>query len=245
MHFKHPILHHIFETAITFLYPAQCKVCEETIGLESVSYLCKTCWNDLRIVEPPWCEICGNPSTDEVCSQCATNPPRYGKLRTVAMYDAILQKVVHLYKFEGRITLAKHLIELMIENMPYDCNISEYDYILPIPIHKKRLRERGFNQSKLLAQGIAQVNRVDILTDALVRSRNTSPQSSLARDERQTNIIGAFEVKNSEEIRGKRILILDDVFTTGATIREAVNVLWDVDPEEIDVLTLARTLTPE
>ena len=238
------MIQQLFETAITFLFPAQCKVCEKNIGLESIPYLCKGCWDRLEIVTPPWCEICGIQNVDGVCNVCATNPPRFGKLRTVAFYDAILQRIIHLYKFEKRRSLAKHLSYMMVNHLPKDCNLKEYDYILPIPIHKKRLRERGFNQSTLIAQGISNEIGIDICTDAIVRSKNTSPQSSLTRDARQTNVVGAFEIKNRNLIRGKRILILDDVFTTGATVNEAVNILWNEDPIEIDVLTLARTVTP-
>ena len=238
------MIQQLFETAITFLFPAQCKVCEKNIGLESIPYLCNGCWDSLEIVTPPWCEICGIQNVDGVCDVCATNPPRYGKLRTVAFYNAILQRIIHLYKFEKRRSLAKHLSYMMVNHLPNDCNLKEYDYILPIPIHKNRLRERGFNQSTLIAQGISNKIGIAICTDAIIRSRNTSPQSSLTRDARQTNVVGAFEIKNRNLIKGKRILILDDVFTTGATVNEAVNILWNEDPIEIDVLTLARTVNP-
>ena len=241
---SHSMIQQVFETAITFLFPAQCKVCYRNIGLESTPYLCKGCCDNLTIVSPPWCEICGIQDVDGVCNECATNPPRFGKLRTIAFYDAILQKIIHLYKFEKRKTLANHLSTMIVKHQPKDCNFKEYDYILPIPLHKNRLRERGFNQSALIAQGISNDVGIDICTNALVRSKNTSPQSSLTRDARQTNVVGAFGIKNRDLIKGKRILIFDDVFTTGATVNEVVNILWNEDPVEIDVLTLARTVNP-
>ncbi|RKU25151.1 hypothetical protein C6497_16520 [Candidatus Poribacteria bacterium] len=238
------MIQQLVETAITFLFPAQCKVCEMNIGLESIPYLCEGCWDSLEIVTPPWCDICGKNNVDGVCDVCATVPPRYGRLRTVAFYDAILQKIIHLYKFEKKISLAKHLSYLMIKHQPKDFDYKEYDYILPIPIHKNRLRERGFNQSTLIAKGMSNEIGINICTDALVRSKNTSPQSSLTRDARQTNVVGAFGINKGNLIRDKRILILDDVYTTGATVNEAVNMLWNEDPVEIDVLTLARAVNP-
>lgn len=238
------ILQQTIETAITFLYPAQCRVCEKQLGLESVPYMCGECWDGIPLIEPPWCEMCGIPNTEGKCDECATTPPPYGKLRTIAYYESALQQAIHFFKFEKRTSLAKPLTQLTMEHFPDDCNISEYDFILPIPIHKKRLRERGFNQATLLAKGIAKNVGVQVVTDALVRHRNTSPQSSLDREARQTNIVGAFELKKKEVVRNKRILVLDDVYTTGATVREAVKVLWDADPIEVDVLTLARTLNP-
>ena len=245
MQLRHHFLQQTIETAVTFLYPAQCRACEKQLGLESVPYMCNTCWHDIVTIKPPWCKICGIPNTEGLCDECATNPPRYGKLRSIAIYEAVLQQAIRLFKFEKRTTLAAHLAQLIVEHIPDDCNITDYDYILPVPIHKKRLRERGFNQSTLLAKGIAKATGVSVETDALIRQKNTSPQSSLDRNARQTNIIGAFELLREEVVRGKNILIFDDVFTTGATVREAVKVLWNADPTEIDILTLARTLNPE
>lgn len=241
-------LQQTIETALTFLYPSQCRVCGELLRLESVPYMCNTCWHNVHFIKPPWCEICGIPITENRCNECETNPPRYGKLRTIAFYESALQQAIHLFKFEKRKALAKHLARLTIDHIPNDCDLTDYDFILPVPIHKKRLRERGFNQSTLLAKEIvkrAKSTKAQVVTDVLVRDRNTSPQSSLDREARQTNIIGAFGLRKKEIVRDKRILVLDDVFTTGATVREAVKMLWEADPKEVDVLTLARTLNPE
>ena len=236
------LLQETLKTAIAFLYPAKCRVCEAFLEITSVPYICTDCWHDIQLVEPPWCDICGTPDISGLCDECATNPPRYGKLRSIAFYQTTLQHAIHLFKFQKKKVFAKHLIRMINAHLPTDCCIADYDFMLPVPIHKKRLRERGFNQATLLAKGIAQAEGVPILTDALIRHRDTVAQSRLDRDARQQNIIGAFEIPNPKVIRDKRILIVDDVFTTGATIREAVNELWNADPAEIDVLTLARTL---
>lgn len=206
-------------------------------------YICGNCWHDIQFLEPPWCDICGVPDVNGRCDECAISPPRYGKLRSIAFYQTTLQQAIHLFKFEKKNVFAKHLIQLINAHVPTDCSITEYDFILPVPIHRKRLRERGFNQATLLAKGIAQVGGVPLLTNVLVRHRHTVAQSSLDSEARQQNIIGAFEIRNPDVIRNKRILIIDDVFTTGATICEAVNELWKADPAEIDVLTLARSLS--
>ena len=235
-------LREMFETAIIFLYPAKCRVCDGFLTVASIPYICANCWQDVQCLEPPWCDICGTPGVNGLCDECAISPPRYGKLRSIAFYHKSLQQAIHLFKFEKKKVFAQPLIQLINAHIPSDCDIAEYDFVLPIPIHKKRLRERGFNQAALLANGIAKVEDVPVLVNTLVRKRHTVAQSSLDRDARQQNIIGAFEVRNPDVIRGKRLLIIDDVFTTGATIREAVSELWTADPAEIDVLTLARTL---
>lgn len=234
-------LQQTFNTAINFLYPTQCRICENQIGLSTVPFLCHICWDKIDFINPPFCDICGTPNIDGTCVECETNPPRYGKLRTIALYEGTLQQAIHLFKFEKRKNLAKYLIQLIIDNTSWDFNITEYDYIIPIPIHKIRLNERGFNQSIILSKGIAENYHVDVRTDLLIRRRNTSAQSSLDREKRKSNIIGAFGLVNREQLQGKKLLVFDDVFTTGATVQEAVNVLWEADPTEIDVLTLART----
>lgn len=236
------LLRDIVETGIVFLFPAKCRVCETFLEVTSVPYICADCWHDVQFLEPPWCDICGTPDVTGLCDECATNPPRYGKLRSIAFYQTTLQDAIHLFKFQKKQVFAPHLIHLIKTHIPIDCCIADYDFILPVPIHKKRLRERGFNQATLLAKGIAQTEGVPVLTNTLVRHRHTVAQSSLGMEARQNNIIGAFEILNPEVIRDKRILIVDDVFTTGATVREAVNELWKADPVEVDVLTLARTL---
>ena len=235
-------LRDIFETAIVFLYPAKCRACDDFLGVAPVPYICTNCWQDVQFLEPPWCDICGTPGVDGLCDACAISPPRYGKLRTIALYQTTLQQAIHLFKFEKKKAFARHLIQLMNAHIPSDCSIAGYDFVLPIPIHKKRLRERGFNQATLLADGLAKVEGVPVLTDVLVRKRHTVAQSSLDSAARQQNIVGAFEVRNPNIISGKQLLVVDDVFTTGATIGEAVSELWTADPAEIDVLTLARTL---
>ena len=235
-------LRDIFETAIVFLYPAKCRVCEEFLGVTSMPYICADCWQDMQFLEPPWCDICGTPEVNGLCDACAVSPPRYGKLRSIAFYHTTLQQAIHLFKFEKKRVFTQPLVQLINTHIPSDCDIAEYDFVLPIPIHKKRLRERGFNQAALLADGIAKAEDIPVLVDTLVRKRHTVAQSSLDSAARQQNIVGAFGVRNPDIISGKRLLIIDDVFTTGATIREAVSELWTADPAEIDVLTLARTL---
>ena len=238
------VLREMFETAIVFLYPAKCRVCENFLGAALMPYICADCWQDIQFLEPPWCNICGTPDIKGLCDACATSPPRYGHLRTVALYQTTLQEAIHLFKFEKKKVFAQHLIQLINAHIPADCDVATYDFILPIPIHKKRLRERGFNQATLLANGIAAAGGVRVLTNTLVRKRHTIAQSSLDKEARQQNIVGAFDVLEPDIIRDKRLLVIDDVFTTGATIREAVSELWTADPAEIDVLTLARALNP-
>ena len=115
------LLRDMSETAITFLYPAECRVCKEFLGATSMPYICNNCWQDIDFLEPPWCDICGTPGVDGLCDECAISPPRYGKLRSVAFYQTTLQQAIHFFKFEKKKVLARHLIQLIGAHIPVDC----------------------------------------------------------------------------------------------------------------------------
>jgi ComF family protein len=222
------------------------------MGVGQVHYFCDDCWEAIELLKKPWCQICGapfSPSHDEsgrplICQGCRSSRPAYGKLRAVAFYDATMREAIHLLKYEKKQTLAKPLIRLCQKNLPDDLAPADYDFLIPIPLHAKRHRKRGFNQSERIAQGVADVWQVPVRTDVLFRIRNTVPQSRLNSIEaRAKNIAGAFEVRLPEEIRGRSILLIDDIFTTGVTVNEAIGVLQTAQPAVIDVLTLTRTRT--
>ena len=126
--------------------------CETFLEVTSVPYICADCWHDMEFLEPPWCDICGTPDVRGLCDACATAPPRYGKLRSIAFYQTTLQQAIHLFKFEKKKVFAQHLIHLINAHIPIDCCIADYDFILPVPIHRKRLRERGLQSGNTTRQ---------------------------------------------------------------------------------------------
>jgi ComF family protein len=243
------------EPLITFIYPAACRECRILIGIGQVPYICDECWAKIEWLEPPWCQRCGIPvhtqdaitaNSPIICSECLANPPSYGKLRATAFYEPTLREAIHLLKYERKRVLAKHLIQLMQHHLPNDSSGEDYDLLLPIPLHRVRYRKRGFNQSELFAMGVSNVWNVPVRKDVLLRVRNTVALSRLSSQaERVETITGAFDVRFPESIRGKRLLLVDDIFTTGTTIDEAVRVLQPANPFTIDVLVLCRTRVPE
>ena len=212
------------------------------MGVGKVHYLCDDCWEQIELLKPPWCQICGLPCWSTVCADCREHPPLFGKLRAIAFYEPTLREAVHLMKYEKKQVISKHLNQLLQAHLPEDLASTGYDFLLPIPLHTNRLRQRGFNQAEQIAQGIAQVWGVPVRTDVLFRIRDTVPLSSLeSREERTKNIAGAFEVRSPDSIRSRKILLIDDIFTTGTTINEALKVLRVASPNCVDVLTLTRT----
>lgn len=212
------------------------------MGIGQVHYLCDACWEQIELLKPPWCQICGLPRWSTACAGCREQPPLFRKLRAIAFYEPTLREAIHLMKYEKKQVISKHLVQLLQAHLPEDFAATDYDLLLPIPLHANRFRQRGFNQAERIAQGIAKVWRVPVRTDILVRIRDTVPLSSLnSHEERMKSINGAFEVQLPDSIQNRKILLIDDIFTTGTTINEALKALQVANPNCVDVLTLART----
>lgn len=204
--------------------------------------------------QSPLCTICGAPfdtrgGTDHPCSRCLRRPPRFSRARACAIYAAgdpgsdsprtdPLKVVLQRYKYNRDVSLAPVLGALLQQRAPLAA--AAYDVIIPVPLHIDRLRWRGFNQAQLLAQHFANGCRIDPYS--LSRVRSTRPQVDLHESERRRNVAGAFRVAHPRRIAGRRILLVDDVYTTGATVDECSDALVRAGAESVDVLVLARAL---
>jgi ComF family protein len=167
--------------------------------------------------------------------------------RAFGMYDATLMSLIHRFKYEGKIQLARPLGRLLFEAFIQFWKQDAIDLIIPVPLFKKRFRKRGFNQAYLLVQSWKQFAAVQtdfkmprMVTDVLIRHHQTKPQTGLGRKERMTNLKNAFSVSDASIVWGKKILLTDDVYTTGATAHECAGVLLNAGASRVDVLTLAR-----
>ena len=218
-------------------------------------FLCELCLNTFIPVKPPFCLKCGimfqNHETDShICGKCLKTPGRFRLARAFGVYDETLMVAIHCLKYKGKIQLARPLGLLLFLTFIEFWQNENIDMILPVPLHKKRLRKRGFNQGLLLVRhwpGIAELLNIEhfhpeINRDVLTRNRWTTPQTGLKRKERVENIKGAFTLNRSSLIKNKNILLVDDVFTTGATVDECAKVLLQGGAANVDVLTLAQTI---
>jgi len=223
-------------------------------GLLSL-YLCSACIRGLVMVESPICVCCGLPfksrqGVDHQCSGCIASPKKFRIARAPLVYEQILTKVIHCFKYKGKIQLAAPLAELLRTAYRRFWDQDSIDIIIPVPLHLKRLRKRGFNQAYLLVrnwntaagQNWSGLSDLQIERDVLVRTVFTAPQSALGRAERAVNVKNAFTLKDSAKIKDKRILLIDDVYTTGATVDECARILLKFGAEHVDVLTLARAV---
>ena len=160
--------------------------------------------------------------------------------RSLGIYEGALLDAIHLFKYHGKISVGEALGRMMAQT-PYDSlAIGDYSLIIPVPLHPKRLRERGFNQSLVLARQVSKRFSIPLDFLALRRTLHTEAQVKLSGRKRRTNVRGAFEVKARNRIQGHKIVLIDDVYTTGSTAAECSKVLVQSGAKEVAVLTLAR-----
>ncbi len=200
----------------------------------------------MNLIFPPRCEICQTSNSQAICQSCFSEirfmKPHLG-VHCVSVYDGALRTAIHRFKFKGRKKLAQALGLVMVQYLAQSPSLEmkEIDLIVPVPLNNKRLRQRGFNQTELLARVLSKYFGVGVCS-ALARTRDTKAQFDLPRAERFTNIDGAFEVIDQDAIHGRRILLLDDIYTTGATIAECSKALKAAGARRIEILTLSRAL---
>jgi ComF family protein len=219
------------------------------------SCLCPDCLAELSTVESPLCICCGQPfnsrhDRDHYCGTCLSFGQEFGIARAPLVYDRIVTALIHCFKYKGKIQLARPLGELLLMTFVHFWDINDINMILPVPLHPSRLRQRGFNQASLLIrnwQQIAQrhfydLSHIRLEDDLLIRTTQTEPQSVLGRAQRRQNIKNAFDLNGAMKIKGESILLIDDVYTTGATVNECVRLLLSSGAQHVDVLTLARAV---
>lgn len=173
---------------------------------------------------------------------CTSSKQYFSIVRSVGKYETHLLDAIHQFKYKSKIIVGETLGKLMA-GFEYDSfSIDGYSLIMPVPLHRRRLRERGFNQSVILAREIARAHSIHLDFETLKRTIYTKPQTNLGRKQRSTNVKGAFEVADRERVEGKRVVLIDDVYTTGSTVGECARVLIKNGAAEVAVLTLARAV---
>jgi ComF family protein len=232
---------------VDFFLPPKCPFCGDLTDSFSSDRPCPSCLSRIKFFSPPRCPRCGigfpSPSDqDHLCSGCLNGEPPFAKARSLCPYEGLIAEIIPRFKFGGVASLAKPLGILLAEYRDPEFPFSGIDLLIPVPLHIRRLRERGFNQSLLLAREVSRRRSIPLNFTALQRSRQTQPQTQLSGPQRQKNVRGAFEVRSAGVLVDKRVLLIDDVFTTGATVQECAKALLDAGAKSVDVLTLARVV---
>ncbi|ACB78561.1 competence protein F [Methylorubrum populi BJ001] len=229
--------------AIGLVYPPTCVACGGATGQPHA--LCAACWRGLRLIERPYCERLGTPFALDLgigsllSPGAIAEPPVFGRARAVAIYDGTARDLVHRLKYGDRLDLARTMGRMMASAGREV--LDEAELILPVPLHGLRLWRRRFNQSALLARAIGEIAGKPCELHALVRVKATRPQVGLTRAQRAANLQGAFRVADRARLRiaGRRLLLIDDVSTTGATGNAAARVLLRAGAAGVDLLTFA------
>ncbi len=233
------------------LLPPRCLGCGTMV--DAPGTLCMACWNKAQFISAPHCNRCGLPfelAQDAAgpvvtCAACIANPPRFDRARAAMRYDDQARNLVLRFKHADATHAAPGYASWMARagaDLLANC-----DVIAPVPLHRWRLLWRRYNQSALLAHAIGRMAAKPVIADLLVRHRATPSQGRMGRNQRFQNVAGAFALKpaHADGVRGRRVLLVDDVMTTGATVAECAKVLRRAGAQAIDVLTLARVVRPQ
>ena len=234
--------------ALRFVLPVECLTCGNALSTDPVPFFCRSCWHTIRRLQQPTCASCDQPfvssasttySPNHQCQHCQERPPSFERAWTLFPYLSPLREAICALKYQRKYTLARPLARLMIGALPSGI---EVDTIIPVPLHQTRLRSREFNQSLLLADQLSRHLAKPVSATQLVRASATAPQTTLTRQERLQNLRNAFAVRRPQDLTEKRILLVDDVFTTGTTLNECAKALRNAGAGPVFALTLARTV---
>lgn len=229
------------------IYPPRCATCGMILEEAGPLPFCPSCEAGLHFIRSPLCPRCGMPfaaaaGEDRLCGDCLSTPRPYALARAVGLYEGTLLEAIQRFKYRGQVGLGRILGSLMADGIRGMWEMGAFSLIIPVPLHRKRLRERGFNQSVILARAISGRCALPLDFLSLDRALFTKPQVGLGREERTANVRGAFTVRRPERVKGERILLVDDVYTTGSTLSECSRMLLDAGADSVAVFTLARAV---
>jgi len=227
------------------LFPPVCAGCQRHVSQPGV--LCGACWPKLRLLEKPWCPVMGTPFTHDMgegflCAEAIADPPPFERARAAVVYSGVARQMVQGLKYQDRTDLAPWMARWMMRAGAE--LIAEADVVVPVPLHWRRFFRRQFNQSAELARAISKLSDLPFSPSAVRRVKLTRQQVGLERHEREENVRAAFRISPEAEIEiaRRRVLVIDDVYTTGATVRALAKALKKGGAGAVDVLTFARVL---
>lgn len=240
------IFKYIWDSIINFIFPQQCCLCKNYLS-DNGSF-CLSCAGKFNLITDPKCDCCGfpfefrlkNKKTKLLCPKCLKKPYKFDKAVATVHYDEFSKKIILPLKHGDKTQYAKSIASMM--SMSGRALAMESDFIIPVPIHLTRMLKRKYNQASLIATYLSKIYSKPVLYSTLLRAKSTKSQGHLSERERKQNVSGVFSVKHPKKINGKNILLIDDVFTTGATVNECAKVLKKNGANKVFVLTFARVV---
>jgi ComF family protein len=236
------------QTLLDLVLPPRCPSCLEIVR-EQGSF-CPSCWGALHFLSEPYCAVCGVPFPYAVgdggrCGRCAADPPRFDSARAALVYNDASAALVLALKYADRTHLAEIMASMCARAAA--ASLERRPLVVPVPMHARRLRKRLYNQAVLIARSLARSTGCELAVDALRRTRPTPPTRGMSRRQRFENVRGAIRVPPAaaERVRGRDILVVDDVFTTGATAEACARALKRAGAARVDIVTLTRVTHDE
>lgn len=231
--------------ALGFLYPECCQICLKARSTPAEGFICPDCKTSIKLIEPPFCETCGRPYEGAItnrfeCENCRQQKVDFTTARSAAAAQDVLLDIIHRYKYQRALWFEPVLTDLLISKAKPDLARQSWDFLVPIPLHPTRQREREFNQAERLARCLGKATGIAVQANLLRRTRLTTSQTLLSRDQRIVNVRNAFALDNREKLTGGRFVLIDDVFTTGATANACAKLLRAGGADEVCVWTVAR-----
>ncbi|MDO5519582.1 MAG: ComF family protein [bacterium] len=232
----------LYKRMIELIYPQRCPICEKIV-LPKGAFICSECYKKLQWVNAPYCMKCGKPiesECKEYCYDCENKNFHYEYGYGMWIYDENLRRSIVGFKYKNRREYADFYIQQLVLHYREKINRMQVDVIAPVPVHRRRYRQRGYNQAAILAEGLGKELEYAVEDQLLVRSKYTAPQKTLNDKERFLNLEKAFKVnkKRISEYVGKRVLLVDDIYTTGSTIEACTNVLLQAGVSKVYFISL-------
>jgi len=226
---------------LDFVYPPHCSLCKAPLQ-EDERVVCEGCWSKIQVISGSHCATCGCPLDEPAptCTNCESETLHFDRARILSPFDETIQSLIHQLKYRGKRSIGHRLGTMLGALIASDGDSDGADVIVPIPLHPSRKKERGYNQSALVASAMGDRLGIEVSTDLIVRTRRTATQTKLNAEERARNVAGAFEVVHPEPVRGKEVLLVDDVLTTGATVNACAQVLLEAGAKRVCLAALAH-----
>jgi competence protein ComFC len=235
------------EAGLALFYPRVCQLCEAERATPEEGFVCRKCWTGVRFIRPPFCRRCGLPyegeiTTSFVCANCHDLELHFISARSAVAAKGATLEVIHRFKYQRALWFEPFLADLLLRAALPTLRDQDWDLVVPVPLHATKEREREFNQAERIAVHLAEALQIPIRTDLVRRVTPTRTQTLLTKKQRADNVRRAFVSGGETKLRGARIILVDDVLTTGATTSACARVLRGAGAGEVCVWTVARGL---
>lgn len=230
---------------LSIIFPSKCIACSTIVS--AGSKICSVCWGQMEFISSPSCAKCDYPfefdiGHDALCGSCLNESPLFDKAMSVLRYTELSKVMVHRLKYSDKLHIAKHFASLLFKKIHKD--VHKFDFIVPVPMHRKKMRSRLYNQAALMATHLSDYSGIPPLHNGLLKTKYHESQTGLSRNVRKENVKNTFAIneKYVDLIKGKNVLLVDDVYTTGATVNECSKILRRFGCGSVTVITLARVV---